>query len=135
MPKTIDYISKLLFSHIEINFHDLRIDVENSLEKLMKAGFVEREGEIYSFLTPEEQSFRHEVLAEQEEIRTRAISLYVRNLVKELFNQNRTQYKNISLFSVDMYADEENYAKGKDISFEALSPVILFNDESLRAKI
>lgn len=134
LPKTIDNISKLLFSHIEINFHDLKIDVKNSLEKLMKAGFVEREGEIYSFLTPEEQSFRHEVLAEQEEIRTRAISLYVRNLVKELFNQNRTQYKNISLFSVDMYADEENYAKGKDISFEALSPVILFNDEGLRAK-
>lgn len=134
LPKTLDNISKLLFNNIEINFHDLRTSVENSLKKLTKAGFVEREGEIYSFLTPEEQSFRHEVLAEKEEIRTRAIFQYVRNLVKEIFNQNRIQYKQISLFSVDMYADEERYANGKDISFEAFSPVILANDENLRNK-
>ncbi|MEK4181343.1 BREX system P-loop protein BrxC [Aeribacillus sp. FSL K6-1121] len=134
LPRTLDNITKLLFNHIEVNFHDLRTKVENSLKKLTKTGFVEREGEIYSFLTPEEQSFREIVLAEQEEVRTRAISIYVKDLVKELFNQNRTQYKQISLFSVDMYADEEKYANGKDISFEALSPVILSNDETLRGK-
>lgn len=134
LPRTLDNITKLLFNHIEVNFHELRTNVEVSLKKLTKAGFVEREGDIYSFLSPEEQNFRHEVLAEQEEVRTRAISLYVRNLVKETFNQNRVLYKQISLFSIDMYADEEKYDNGKDISFEALSPFILFNDPNLRNK-
>lgn len=134
LPRTIENLTKLLFSNIELNFHDLKEQVESSLKKLSKAGFIEREGEIYSFLSPEEQNFRHEILAEQEEVRTRAVSVYVRDILKDIFNQNKVLYKQIRLFSVDMLADEEKYAGGTEISFEALSPVILINDESIRDK-
>jgi hypothetical protein len=134
LPRTLDNLTKLLFSHIEVNFHALKEQVEISLKKLNKAGFIEREGEVYSFLSPEEQNFRHEILAEQEEVRTRAISVYVRDILKDMFNQNKVSYKQLSLFSVEMLADEEKYTSGAEISFEALSPVILINDESIRDK-
>ncbi|APC47779.1 hypothetical protein BME96_06155 [Virgibacillus halodenitrificans] len=134
LPKTLDNLTKMLFSSIELNFHELKDMVESSLQKLIKAGFVEREGEVYSFLSPEEQNFRHEVLAEQEEVRTRDIMKYVRDTVKDIFNQNRVLYKQIRPFSINLIADDEKYANGTEISFEALSPVILFNDETLRDK-
>lgn len=134
LPRTLDNLTKLLFSHIEVNFHVLKEQVESSLKKLSKAGFIEREGEVYSFLSPEEQNFRHEILAEQEEVRTRSISVYVRDILKDIFNQNKVLYKQIRIFSVEMLADEEKYTNGTEISFEALSPVILINDESIRDK-
>lgn len=134
IPRTADNLTKMLFSDIELNFHELKGNVESSLKKLLRAGFIEKEGEIYSFLSPEEQNFRHEVLAEQEYIRTRAISIYVRDIVKELFNQNKVFYKQIRTFSVNMVADDEKYLTGSEITFESLSPVVLANDESLRDK-
>lgn len=134
LPRTLDNLTKLLFSHIEVNFHVLKEQVESSLNKLSKSGFIEREGEVYSFLSPEEQNFRHEVLAEQEEVRTRAISVYVRDILKDIFNQNKVLYKQIRPFSVEMLADEEKYTSGAEIFFEALSPVILINDESIKDK-
>ena len=112
LPRTLDNLTKLLFSHIEINFHVLKEQVESSLKKLSKAGFIEREGEVYSFLSPEEQNFRHEILAEQEEVRTRAISVYVRDILKDIFNQNKVLYKQIRLFTVEMVADEEKFTSG-----------------------
>ncbi|OLQ47618.1 hypothetical protein BHT94_10545 [Bacillus licheniformis] len=134
LPKTLDNLTKLLFSHIEVNVHTLKDQVEFSLKKLSEAGFIEREGEVYSFLSPEEQNFRHEILAEQEEVRTRAISVYVRDILKDIFNQNKVLYKQIRIFSVEMLADEDKYTSGAEISFEALSPVILINDESIHDK-
>lgn len=134
IPKTVENISRFLFSNIYEEFHELVPLVESSLKKLDNAGFIQRQGEEFLFLSPEEQNFRHEVLNAEIEVRTPVVSRHIKQILKGIFNQNRVFYKKIRTFDVDIVIDEEKIKTGNEIAIEIISSTAFANDENIISK-
>jgi hypothetical protein len=97
MPSNLDNISTLLIKRIDDNPIEIKKRVNESLEKLYKKNYIHKNGDIYIFLTNEEQEINREI--KNTEVDEASIIQKISEIIyDDIFTKNRVNYNKIYNF-------------------------------------
>lgn len=130
----IDNLTTLMISDIDDDRIEIRNKVEESLKKLVHETLVQKNGEIYVFLTNEEQAINnaiHNEVVELGEIIGEASSV----IFEEIYREKKYRYSSRYLFPFNQKVDDR-YFKGNqfnDIGVSVITPYGKdYSDSALR---
>lgn len=102
IPATLDHLATLLVNHIDVDKLTLKANIEASLIRLIEQTLIEKHGEVYSFLTNDEQDINREI---------KNIHVDAGNVIEKIGEK---------LFS-EIYPDKKyRYTKDYDFSFNTM---------------
>ncbi|MCM1236124.1 MAG: BREX system P-loop protein BrxC, partial [Ruminococcus flavefaciens] len=101
----VDNLTTLMISHIADDRIEVRGRVEESLKRLMKQTLVQKNGEIYIFLTNEEQEINHAINNESVEM-GEIIGEASTVIFEEIFTEKKYRYSNRYMFAFNQKVDD-----------------------------
>lgn len=129
---TLENITTLMVSHINEDRIELKDKVENALNILIQQTLVEKNGDIYIFLTNEEQEVNREI--ERQDIETQAVTKKIAELIySAILSDDKVspnKFGNRYSYGFNRYVDGEPY--GTKQSFEIGIDIITPNSEKNR---
>lgn len=125
LDATLDNIAILMVESMDVDKVQLRETVKASLDRLIREGYVSRQGTTYQFLTDEEQDITREINAEPVQ-ESEVVELIKKILFDDIYN-NRKLTVGANDFPVDRYVD--NSLHGASQGGMKLSVVTLANPD------
>ena len=119
----VDNLTTLMISNIDDDRIEIRGRIEESLKKLIRETLVQKNGEIYSFLTNEEQEINNAINNESVEM-GEIIGEASTVIFEEIFTDKKYRYSNRYLFPFNQKVDGR-YFKGNqsnDIGVSIITP-------------
>lgn len=122
----IDNITSLMISDIEDDRIELKAKVEDALKVLMRQMLVQRNGEIYVFLTDEEQEINREIESQNVEM-AEVINKASEMIFEDIFKDKKYRYPAFNgryAFSFNSTVDDRPYKANQnyDIGVHILTP-------------
>ena len=122
----IDNITSLMISDIEDDRIELKAKVEDALKVLMRQMLVQRNGEIYVFLTDEEQEINREIESQNVEM-AEVINKASEMIFEDIFTDKKYRYPAFNgryAFSFNSTVDDRPYKANQnyDIGVHILTP-------------
>lgn len=105
MKANIDNLTTLMISNIEDDRIEVRLKIEASLKKLIKETLVQKNGEIYIFLTNEEQEINNAINNESVEM-GEIIGEASTIIFEEIYTEKKYRYSNRYLFPFNQKVDD-----------------------------
>jgi len=130
----VDNLTTLMVSSIDEDRINLKKQIELSLQKLILQTLVQKNGEIYLFLTNEEQEINnaiHNETVEMAEIINEAQTV----IFEEIYNEKKYRYSNRYLFSFNQKVDDWFFKgnQSNDIGVHIITPYNTdYTDSALR---
>ena len=124
----IENITTLMISDVNVDKVILKEDVSKSLRRLVNETLVQKNGDIYSFLTNEEQDMnrdiKNEIIEEGDTLNRAAIIIY-----DDIFKSNRYSYNTHYSFTFNKSVDNFDYGRhNNDIGVRVISPYYEFQN-------
>src|SRR5699024_3130537 len=93
LPANLDNLATLMVTKIDEDKLELKEQIKVSLRKLISQNLIQKNGDVYIFLTDDEQDINRDIKATkvEEEIVKREISNYI---YQDLFDDRKFRYKN-----------------------------------------
>ena len=128
LKANVENITTLLINNINIDKINLRNQVEESLKRLVSETLVQKNGEIYSFLTNEEQDVNREI--KNENIESGDVLSRASNIIfSDIFHLKKYSYNNRYNFSFNKAVDDRYEGKSKyDIGVRVITPYYEFEN-------
>ena len=123
IPSNIENLATLLVRNIDDDKIDLKKQIEESLKRLIKETLVQKNGDLYFFLTHEEQDINKEI---------KNISVDVADIIQnvsevifeDIYTDKRYKYSNRYNFSFNQIIDDRAFRgnQGNDIGIKIVTP-------------
>jgi len=123
LPANLDNLATLMVTKIDEDKLELKEQIKVSLRKLISQNLIQKNGDVYIFLTDDEQDINRDIKATkvEEEIVKREISNYI---YQDLFDDRKFRYKNKHSFNFNRKMDEKNYGnQTAPIGINFISPL------------
>ncbi|MEZ2458888.1 BREX system P-loop protein BrxC [Salinicoccus roseus] len=123
LPANLDNLATLMVTKINEDKLELKERIKVSLRKLISQNLIQKNGDVYIFLTDDEQDINRDIKATkvEEEIVKREISNYI---YQDLFDDRKFRYKNKHSFNFNRKMDEKNYGnQTASIGINFISPL------------
>ncbi|AQQ52242.1 BREX system P-loop protein BrxC [Planococcus lenghuensis] len=123
LPANIDNIATLMVTQIDEDKLELKEKIKTSLRKLMTQTLIQKNGDLYVFLTDDEQDINREIKQQNidEEIIKRELANYI---FQDLYDDKRFNYNREYSFAFNQKMDEKNYGnQTASIGLHVLSPL------------
>jgi hypothetical protein len=123
LPANIDNLATLMVTKIDEDKLELKERIKESLRKLISQNLIQKNGDVYIFLTDDEQDINRDIKGTkvEEEIVKREIANYI---YQDLFDDKKFRYKNKHSFSFNRKMDEKNYGnQTAPIGINFISPL------------
>ena len=119
----VDNLTTLMISNIEDDRIEIRSKVEDSLKRLIKETLVQKNGEIYIFLTNEEQEINNAInneTVEMGEIIGEASTV----IFEEIYTEKKYRYSNRYMFPFNQKVDDRFFKgnQSNDIGITIITP-------------
>lgn len=119
----VDNLTTLMISNIDDDRIEVRSKIEESLKRLIKETLVQRNGEIYIFLTDEEQAINNAInneTVEMGEIIGEASTV----IFQDIYKENKYRYSNRYLFPFNQKVDDRFFKgnQSNDIGVTIITP-------------
>lgn len=126
----IENLATLMVSNIDEDIVDLRKKIEKSLKRLEKETLIQKNGEIYSFLTNEEQDINRAI--NQENVEIGEVINEVSNVIfEEIFTDKK--YRHSARYNFQFNQVVDNRYRGKttaDMGVRVITPYFEFNSSN-----
>jgi len=130
IPSNIDNLATLMVSHIDEDKLSLKEKIKASLRKLLGQTLIQKHGDLYIFLTDDEQDINREIeqiLISDEEVK-KELADYI---YQDLYHVNQYSYSDVYSFRFNKKMDEKNYgSQTNNIGINILSPLSDHYNES-----
>lgn len=123
----IDNLTTLMISNIDDDRIEIRGKIEESLKKLIRETLVQKNGEIYIFLTNEEQEINNAINSENVEM-GEIIGEASTVIFEEIFKEKKYRYSNRYMFPFNQKVDDRYY-KGNQSNDIGVSIITPYGDE------
>jgi hypothetical protein len=123
LPANIDNIATLMVTNIDEDKLALKAKIEVALRKLISQTLIQKNGEVYIFLTDDEQDINREIkgMKIDEDLIKRELANYI---FQDLYDEKRYRYSPQYQFSYNQKMDEKNYGnQTSSIGINILSPL------------
>ena len=119
----VDNLTTLMISNIDDDRIEIRGKIEESLKKLIRETLVQKNGEIYIFLTNEEQEINNAINSENAEM-GEIIGEASTVIFEEIFTDKKYRYSNRYLFPFNQKVDDRYYKSNQsnDIGVSIITP-------------
>ena len=119
----IDNLTTLMISNIDDDRIEIRGKIEESLKKLIKETLVQKNGEIYIFLTNEEQEINNAINNESVEM-GEIIGEASTVIFEEIYTEKKYRYSNRYLFPFNQKVDDRFFKgnQSNDIGVTVITP-------------
>ena len=119
----IDNLTTLMISNIDDDRIEIRGKIEESLKKLILETLVQKNGEIYIFLTNEEQEINNAINSENVEM-GEIIGEASTVIFEEIFKEKKYRYSNRYMFPFNQKVDDRYYKgnQSNDIGVSIITP-------------
>ena len=122
----VDQITSLLIDSVDADRMELQKKVEDALKRLVKQTLVQKNGDVYVFLTDEEQEVQRDIEAENVEI-SEVIGAVAEIIFDDLFDSKRYRYPAMNgryVFGFNQFVDDRPYRANQnyDISLKIITP-------------
>ena len=119
----VDNLTTLMISNIDDDRIEIRGKIEESLKKLIRETLVQKNGEIYIFLTNEEQEINNAINSENAEM-GEIIGEASTVIFEEIFTDKKYRYSNRYLFPFNQKVDDRYYKgnQSNDIGMSIITP-------------
>ena len=119
----VDNLTTLMISNIDDERVVIRGKVEESLKKLIKETLVQKNGEIYVFLTNEEQDINKAINAETVEL-GEIISEVSSVIFESIYTEKKYRYSNRYMFAFNQKVDDRYFKNNQsnDIGISIITP-------------
>lgn len=122
----VEQITSLMISSMDIDRMALQQRVEDALKRLVKQTLVQKNGDIYVFLTDEEQEVQRDIEAENIEI-AEVIGAVAEIIFDDLYDSKKYRHPAMNgryTFSFNQFVDERPYRanQNSDISLKIITP-------------
>ncbi|MBR6253006.1 MAG: BREX system P-loop protein BrxC [Clostridia bacterium] len=116
LPSNIDNITALFVSSIDEDKLVLRENITNALKRLERQTLIQKNGDVYTFLTDDEQEVNREI--KNKEIDREAMTDYLKKIIlDDFYNDSKMMYKN-QPFVITKAIDDYLYTNETDIGFK-----------------
>ena len=119
----IDNLTTLMLSNIDDDRIEIRGKIEESLKKLIRETLVQKNGEIYIFLTNEEQEINNAINSENVEM-GEIIGEASTVIFEEIYKEKKYRYSNRYMFPFNQKVDDRYYKgnQSNDIGVSIITP-------------
>ena len=119
----VDNLTTLMISNIDDDRIEIRGKIEDSLKKLIKETLVQKNGEIYIFLTNEEQEINNAINSESVEM-GEIIGEASTVIFEEIYTEKKYRYSNRYLFPFNQKVDDRFFKgnQSNDIGVTIITP-------------
>ena len=119
----IDNLTTLMISNIDDDRIEIRGKIEESLKKLIRETLVQKNGEIYIFLTNEEQEINNAINSENVEM-GEIIGEASTVIFEEIYKEKKYRYSNRYMFPFNQKVDDRYYKgnQSNDIGVSIITP-------------
>lgn len=119
----IDNLTTLMISNIDDDRIEIRSKIEESLKNLIRETLVQKNGEIYIFLTNEEQEINNAINSENVEM-GEIIGEASTVIFEEIFKEKKYRYSNRYMFPFNQKVDDRYYKgnQSNDIGVSIITP-------------
>lgn len=137
LPANIDNLATLMVTNIEEDKLHLKEKIKQSLQKLISQNLIQKNGDVYIFLTDDEQDINREIKETrvEEDYIKRELANYI---FQDIFDDKKFKYKKHYSFPYNKKMDEKNYGtQTATIGLTIISPLSDFyslSDEDLMLK-
>ena len=126
IPANIDNLATLYVSHIKDDKIKIKNQITDSLKRLEKQTLIQRNNEIYKFLTDDEQEINREI--KNIPIEEKKITDYINSIVFEsIYRDTRINYKNKN-FPLTKIVDNAKYTQDYEVGIKIVST--LFDNDN-----
>lgn len=123
LPANIDNIATLMVTRIDEDKLALKEKIQVALRKLISQTLIQKNGEIYIFLTDDEQDINREIkgINVEEDLIKRELANYI---FQDLYDEKKYRYSPQYQFSFNQKMDEKNYGnQTSSIGINIISPL------------
>lgn len=123
LPASLDNIATLMVTKVNEDKLVLKEKIESSLRKLIGQTLIQKNGDVYIFLTDDEQDINREIksISIDEEVVKRALADYV---FHDLYDVKKVKYSDKYDFSFNRKMDEKDYLnQTSNLGIHILSPL------------
>lgn len=123
LPANIDNIATLMVTHIDEDKLALKEKIQVSLRKLISQTLIQKHGDIYIFLTDDEQDINREIkgIKIDEDVLKRELANYI---FQDLYDDKKYRYSSQYQFAFNQKMDEKHYGnQTSPIGINILSPL------------
>lgn len=108
IPANVDNLSTLMVTNIDEDKLKLKEKLQESLRKLTAQNLIQKNGEVYVFLTDDEQDINRDIKETkiEEEVIKRELASYI---FDDIFDNKAVRYKKEHSFSFNRIMDEKHY--------------------------
>lgn len=119
----VDNLTTLMISNIDDDRIEVRSKIEESLKRLIKETLVQKNGEIYIFLTDEEQAINNAINNETVEM-GEIIGETSTVIFQDIYKENKYRYSNRYLFPFNQKVDDRFFKgnQSNDIGITIITP-------------
>jgi hypothetical protein len=129
IKSTVDNIVTLCLTEVDADRLHLKEEIEKSLERLERESLIAQNGDLFYFLTNEEQDIRKDIKAVQ--LSTNEDTTQLANLLfREIFTDDKHRFsKSNQDFPYARFCDGSIYDTEKELKFEIISPLNIEYDQ------
>lgn len=123
LPANLDNLATLMVTKVDEDKLNLKERIKDSLRKLIAQNLIQKNGDVFIFLTDDEQDINRDIKGTnvEEEIVKRELSNYI---YQDLFDDRKFKFKNKHSFSFNRKMDEKNYGnQTAPIGINFISPL------------
>lgn len=122
----VEQITSLMIDSVDVDRMSLQQRVEDSLKQLVKQTLVQKNGDVYVFLTDEEQEVQRDIEAENVEI-AEVIGAVAEIIFDDLYDSKKYRYPAMNgryTFGFNQFVDDRPYRANQnyDISLKIITP-------------
>ncbi|WP_238533070.1 BREX system P-loop protein BrxC [Bacillus methanolicus] len=128
LPANIDNIATLMVTHINEDKLALKERIKEALRKLMSQTLIQKNGDVYIFLTDDEQDINRDIkeVKVDEDLIKRELRTYI---YEDIYSEKKFKYKDDYSFSYNKKMDEKHHGnQTATIGINILSPLSDFYD-------
>lgn len=120
----IKNLTTLMVDHVDTDRVELSKKVDESLKRLVKQTYVQKDGDYYTFLTDAEQDLNRAI--KNEYVENAEIVNEMKTIIfGELYNQSKFQYNSRYSFAFNQRIDDTNFTQNNPIGLVVITP---YND-------
>lgn len=119
----VDNLTTLMISNMDDDRIEIRGKIEESLKSLIKETLVQKNGEIYIFLTDEEQAINNAINSETAEL-SEIIAEASTFIFQDIYKESKYRYSNRYLFPFNQKVDDRFFKgnQSNDIGITVITP-------------
>jgi hypothetical protein len=123
IPANIENLATLMVRHIDEDKIDLKKKIEESLSRLIKETLVQKDGDVYIFLTHEEQDVNREIKNIQVDI-AEVIQKVSEIIFEDIYPDKKFKYSSRYNFPFNQIVDDRFYRinQGNEIGVKIITP-------------